>query len=132
MEQVEVFQLEPTPTFNKRASFLIKKRKYNHLPKQIVELSDNLRKGVYDNSEVLLTHSDIPTPYDVYKMRLANPDANEGKSGGYRIIYMVKTAHKIIVLLTIYSKSDKENITDKEIEALVTGYFMSQLPEEED
>jgi mRNA-degrading endonuclease RelE of RelBE toxin-antitoxin system len=132
MDNVEFYQVEPYSVFDKQAKLFVKKRKYNHLPKQIKDLTDNLEKGIFDSSTTPpLFHSDVPTPYDIYKMRMANPDAGEGKSGGYRIIYMVKTEHKVIVLMTIYSKSDTDNITDREIQLLIDGYFMSQLEEED-
>jgi mRNA-degrading endonuclease RelE of RelBE toxin-antitoxin system len=132
VNNIEVYQIEPYEDFNRQAQYYVKKRKYRHLPKQIQDLTENLIIGNFDSSTTPpLLHSDIPMPYDVYKMRMANPDAGEGKSGGYRIIYMIKTVDKVIVLLTIYTKSDKDNISDKEIAFLVDGYFMSQLPEED-
>jgi mRNA-degrading endonuclease RelE of RelBE toxin-antitoxin system len=42
--------------------------------------------------------------YDVYKVRLKNPSAGKGKSGGFRVIYYLRLADNI-VLITIYSKS---------------------------
>jgi mRNA-degrading endonuclease RelE of RelBE toxin-antitoxin system len=132
MNNNEFYQVEPYAVFDKQAKYFLRKRKYNHLPQQIQDLTDNLEKGIFDSSATPpLLHSDIPTPYDIYKMRMANPDAGEGKSGGYRIIYMVKTENKVIVLMTIYSKSDQESISDHEIQLLIDGYFMAQLPEED-
>jgi mRNA-degrading endonuclease RelE of RelBE toxin-antitoxin system len=52
--------------------------------------------------------------YDVYKVRLANPDAQRGKSGGFRIIYYIHTLERIL-LLDIYSKTDQENVTTLDI-----------------
>jgi mRNA-degrading endonuclease RelE of RelBE toxin-antitoxin system len=46
----------------------------------------------------------------VYKVRLANPDAGRGKSGGYRVLYYVQTAARVI-LVTIYSKSDQGDVS---------------------
>jgi mRNA-degrading endonuclease RelE of RelBE toxin-antitoxin system len=47
--------------------------------------------------------------YSVYKVRLSNRDAQRGKSGGYRVIYYLKTPQRII-LIDIYSKSDQVDI----------------------
>ncbi len=56
--------------------------------------------------------------YEVYKVRLANPSAQTGKSGGFRVIYYVKLADNV-ALLTIYSKSDYEDIPITRIQALI-------------
>ena len=50
---------------------------------------------------------------EIYKARIKNSSANRGKSGGFRIIYYIKI-NEMIALLSIYSKSDKENLEDKE------------------
>jgi mRNA-degrading endonuclease RelE of RelBE toxin-antitoxin system len=131
-ESIEIYEVEALPVFTKKVQYYIRKKKYRHLDEQVDKLMDKLAQGDFDSSTTpSLLHSDIPTPYDIYKMRMANPDANEGKSGGYRVIYMIKTAHKVIVLMTIYAKSEQETISDQYVEALVQGYFMQQLPEED-
>lgn len=56
--------------------------------------------------------------YDVYKVRLPNPSAKRGKSGGFRIIYYVQLA-KHVVLITIYSKTQLSNISPDAIKQLV-------------
>lgn len=48
--------------------------------------------------------------HDVYKVRLANPSAQRGKSGGFRVIYYVKTATGVIIIAA-YSKSDQTDIS---------------------
>lgn len=52
--------------------------------------------------------------YTLYKVRAPNSDSQRGKSGGYRVIYYLKTTTRCI-LVAIYSKSDQE---DMEPEAL--------------
>lgn len=52
--------------------------------------------------------------FDVYKVRLKNPSAGRGKRGGFRVIYYVQLVNSV-VLLTIYSKSDKTDITPDEL-----------------
>jgi mRNA-degrading endonuclease RelE of RelBE toxin-antitoxin system len=56
----------------------------------------------------------LGTDYVVYKVRVRNTNIQKGKSAGYRLIYQVESATNII-LLTIYSKSDREDISTKEI-----------------
>jgi mRNA-degrading endonuclease RelE of RelBE toxin-antitoxin system len=130
--ELQIFEIQTYEDFDEALNFYLKKRKYKRLNKQVQDLIENFSKGIFDSSATpSLKHSETPTPYDIYKMRMANPDAGEGKSGGYRVVYMVRSHNKIIVLLTMYSKSDKANISDREIELLIDGYFMSELVEED-
>jgi mRNA-degrading endonuclease RelE of RelBE toxin-antitoxin system len=55
----------------------------------------------------------------LFKVRVKNSDVQKGKSGGYRIIYYLKTATQIL-LVTIYSKSDQSDIAAAEIRAILT------------
>lgn len=52
---------------------------------------------------------------DCYKIRLAIKSKGRGKSGGARVITFVKIVNSIVYLLAIYDKSEKENITEKEL-----------------
>jgi len=51
---------------------------------------------------------------NVYKVRLARP--GEGKSGGYRVIVLFKSAEKTFYVYG-FAKSDKTNINEKELKA---------------
>lgn len=72
--------------------------------------------------------------YEVYKVRLANPSAQKGKSGGFRVIYYVRLVDSV-ALLTIYSKSDYEDIPLNRIQSLIEDALSeeeSQNQDEED
>jgi hypothetical protein len=56
---------------------------------------------------------------DCYKIRMAIASKNRGKSGGARIIYYARLASGELVLLSIYDKSEKENITEGELHILL-------------
>lgn len=43
----------------------------------------------------------------------------KGKSGGARVITYVLIVHRKIILLDIYDKSEKENISDKKLTYLI-------------
>ncbi|MCY7410186.1 MAG: type II toxin-antitoxin system RelE/ParE family toxin [Chitinophagales bacterium] len=58
-----------------------------------------------------------------FKIRMAITSKGRGKSGGARIITHVFVAGTIIYLLSIYDKSDQENISEKEI-----LYRINQIP----
>jgi hypothetical protein len=50
---------------------------------------------------------------------MAISSKNKGKSGGSRVITCVKVVDQDVYLLTIYDKSEKENISDKELDGLI-------------
>jgi mRNA-degrading endonuclease RelE of RelBE toxin-antitoxin system len=56
---------------------------------------------------------------DVKKLRVQNSDVERGKSGGYRLIYLVDTIGQKIIPLLLYGKSQKKDITRKELKALL-------------
>lgn len=56
---------------------------------------------------------------NVYKIRLRIASAGKGKSGGARVITVVRCIGGVVYPCPIYSKSDKGSITDKELKALV-------------
>ena len=60
--------------------------------------------------------------YDLYKKRVKNSSIPTGKSGGFRIIIYHKVENEII-LISIYSKTQKESLTDDELRFLVKLYF---------
>lgn len=59
--------------------------------------------------------------YPVFKLRVKNSDIQKGKSGGYRLIYYVKTATGI-VLRTVYPKSEQADIDVTEIRDIIAEY----------
>ena len=60
-----------------------------------------------------------PIGNNCYKIRLAIKSKGKGKSGGARIITYVYVSETIVYLLTIYDKSDQENISDNELKELL-------------
>ena len=60
-----------------------------------------------------------PLGRDCYKVRMAIASKGKGKSGGSRVITCVKVVFKTIYLLSIYDKSNKENISDRELDKLL-------------
>lgn len=52
----------------------------------------------------------------IVKIRLSDPDGKSGKSGGYRCIVLINTVSNEALLLHIYSKKDKDDLTKEEIE----------------
>ena len=60
------------------------------------------------------------TGYAVYKVRVRNTDAQRGTSGGYRVIYYIVNADADdILLLTVYSKTEQDDIDTETITRLI-------------
>jgi mRNA-degrading endonuclease RelE of RelBE toxin-antitoxin system len=57
--------------------------------------------------------------YTVFKVRVRNSSAQKGKSGGYRVVYYLKTPSRIL-LVTMYSKSEQSDIAAAEIREILT------------
>ena len=58
----------------------------------------------------------------LHKVRMAISSKGKGKSGGARVItltVLISETDTNIVLLTIYDKSECENLTDKELKDIV-------------
>ena len=56
----------------------------------------------------------------VYKARLPNRSARRGRRGGFRVIYYVQFSD-MVFLLTIYSKTEKESISNAEIRRILNS-----------
>lgn len=54
-----------------------------------------------------------------FKIRIAIASKSKGKSGGARVITHFMVTDDTVYLLSIYDKSDKENLTDKELKELL-------------
>ena len=67
----------------------------------------------------------------LWKLRAASRDQGRGKSGGFRIIYYVDQATdpQHVFLLTIYAKSEREDIAIPELQQLYSR-FLSFLREQ--
>lgn len=51
---------------------------------------------------------------------MAIKSKEKGKRGGFRVVVHVQVVNNIIYLLTIYDKSEQKDISDKEIEYLLS------------
>ena len=106
------YKIELTNNFKKEAKKLIKK--YASLRAEIAELGKELAQNPTTGT---------PLGNDVYKIRFAIASKNKGKAGGARVISFVKIINKTVYLLAIYSKGEKDTMTDKEIETLLEEYL---------
>ena len=91
------------------------KKRFPSITKDVLKLIEELKLN--PNLGISLGNSR-------YKVRVKNSDINRGKSGGYRIITYVQL-EKFILLVTIYSKSDKDNIINEEIDKIIAEYKLN-------
>jgi hypothetical protein len=102
------FNVYTTDFFDKELKNLAKK--YPSVKNDFKALFDSLKKEPKQGQ---------PLGKDCYKMRMAITSKGKGKSGGSRIISYVKVIAGSVFLLSIYDKSDKENISEKELDNLL-------------
>ncbi|SMD44327.1 Uncharacterized protein conserved in bacteria [Aquiflexum balticum DSM 16537] len=89
--------------------------------KKLVKKYPSLKFELLTLVQVLKENPDQGTAVgrNCYKIRLAIKSKGKGKSGGARVITNFVVANDTVYLLSIYDKSDKENLTDKELEELL-------------
>ncbi len=99
-----VFNVIPLDSFKQNFKKLQKKYRNikNDFKKLTLELKNNPQKG-------------IALGHNCYKFRVANSSVPTGKSGGFRTIYYFIDKSHNIYLIAIYSKTQKENISENEL-----------------
>jgi mRNA-degrading endonuclease RelE of RelBE toxin-antitoxin system len=119
-------QVTFTPEFKRNLRQLAKK--YRHIRADLQPVLDQLTGGDRPGDQV------PGVRYEVFKVRAKNSDASKGKSGGYRLIYYVKSASEI-VLVTVYSKTEQADIAPQDIRQIILDLEAAAAdaaPEEQD
>ncbi len=102
------FKVKTISIFERQAKRLMKK--FPSLRKEIQHLIKDLKEEPVKGTSL---------DHNCYKIRLAIASKGKGKSGGARVITHLVFKNDTVYLLSIYNKSDIENLTDKEILELV-------------
>jgi mRNA-degrading endonuclease RelE of RelBE toxin-antitoxin system len=103
------YSVKSIEVFEKQAKRLFKK--YASLKKELLELVQKLKEEPEQGT---------PIGKNCYKIRLAIASKNKGKSGGARVITNFVVTDESVYLISIYDKSEKDNLTDKELDELLT------------
>ena len=103
------YSIKSLPKFDKNLKALSKK--YPSLKNEFIELISSLKKNPTQG---------IALGNNCYKIRLAIASKGKGKSGGARVITNIKISNNLIYLLTIFDKTDQDNISDKELKELLS------------
>ena len=85
-------------------------KKYPSLKQDFFELIESLEKNPEQGTNL---------GNNCYKIRIAIESKGKGKSGGARVITNFIIADETVYLLSIYDKSDKENLSNKELKELL-------------
>ena len=97
-------EIKTLKSFEKDVKRLFKK--YKQLPDDLKSLKDELSQN---------PKSGIELGNGCYKIRVANSSTLTGKSGGFRVIYYFIDKENNLYLMSMYSKSELENIDERVI-----------------
>ena len=102
------FNIKTLPKFEKSLKKLAKK--YPSLKAEYINLIQSLKENPEQGKNL---------GKNCFKIRLAIKSKGKGKSGSARVITNFVIADDTVFLLSIYDKSDKDNLTDKELKELL-------------
>ena len=102
------YKVDTTDNFEREAKRLIKK--YKSLKKEIEDLIDELEENPEKGTHIR---------NGVYKIRLAVKSKGKGKRGGMRVMTQFKIVKETVYMFSIFSKGEKDDISDNEIERLI-------------
>ena len=108
LKKTSLMQIEPTARF---------KREFRRLAKKFPSLIQELRQL----EQNLLEDPTLGTSVGMscYKIRIAIASKGVGKRGGARLITYVQLIDERIHLLSIYDKSEQDNIADKDLLSII-------------
>ena len=102
------YKVETLGVFERQVKRLLKK--YPSLKSELIALVTSLKENPFQGTAL---------GNECYKIRIGIASKGRGKSGGGRIITHIVLYAETIYLISIYDKSDKENISDDELDDLL-------------
>ena len=111
-----VVNIDLTPEYKKNLKYLSKK--YRNIRSDTQSVITELHKGNFLGDKL----SGFFGEFEVYKVRVKNSNIKKGKSAGYRLIYLLESETSVL-LLTIYSKSEREDISINEIKEVLDDFY---------
>jgi mRNA-degrading endonuclease RelE of RelBE toxin-antitoxin system len=101
-------QIDLSPEYKQNLRSLSKK--YRNIRSDTQDILEQIQAGNFVGDRL----AGLGENYLVIKVRVKNSNIQKGKSAGYRLIYQVESPTSVL-LLTIYAKSDREDISPSEI-----------------
>lgn len=92
-------------------------KKYRQIRSDVQPIIEQLQGGNFIGDRI----PGMGEEYVILKLRIKNSNIQKGKSAGYRLIYQVESPTSVL-LLTIYSKSDQEDISFNEIRSILVEF----------
>lgn len=102
------YKVKTTEVFERQAKRLLKK--YSSLQIELFDLVHDLKEN---------PQMGTPIGRNCYKIRLSISSKGRGKSGGARLITSLVVSDDTVYLLSIYDKSEKESLSNKELSELL-------------
>lgn len=102
------YKIRTIPYFDRQAKRLT--RKFKSFKNELSKLFDSLEVDPTQGTAL---------GNDCYKIRVAIKSKGKGKSGGARAVTHIIAVKEDVYLLTVFDKSEKENISDKELQELL-------------
>ena len=115
----ELVQIDLTPEYKRNLRELSKRFRQIRLDTGLV--IEQIQGGNFIGDRIPGMGED----YIILKVRVKNSNIQKGKSAGYRMIYQVESPVSVL-LLTIYSKSDRTDISLNEIRSIIADFDESQ------
>lgn len=94
-------QIYTTPEFQQNLRAFAKR--HRHIQFDIQAILDELQVKNFVGDRIL----GVGENYEVYKVRVRNRDIQKGKSGGYRLIYLVESPTSVLLLTFIQSLTEQ-------------------------
>jgi hypothetical protein len=102
------YSVKSIDVFERQAKRLIKK--YPSLKTELFQLIATLKEN---------PNMGVSIGNNCFKIRIRMASKGKGKSGGARVITNITVSGMKVYLLSIYDKSEKENLTDNELRGLL-------------
>ncbi len=112
-------QIDLTPEYKQNLRDLSKR--YRNIRSDTQTVIEQLQTGNFIGDRI----PGMGVDYFILKVRVKNSNIQKGKSAGYRLIYQVESPTSVL-LLTIYAKSDREDISPNEIRGILAEFYRSE------
>lgn len=107
------YNVKTIDVFERQAKRLAKK--YVSLKSDLISLINSLKQNPQQGTSL---------GNNCYKIRIAISSKGRGKSGGGKVITHIVISDRTVYLLSIYDKSEKESLTDKELKEILRRVFL--------